>query len=94
MESYFKLKLYGLMVSVMLSTLLIIFLAICYTVALIKEKRIEKFFVSHGYKRELFGVPSVGNGAFYGWVRESDNKMADDRDIRHLSLGEIKVKYK
>jgi hypothetical protein len=59
----------------------------------IKENRIHKFFLSHGYKRELFDVPSVGKGAFYGWVRESDRKRVDDRDIKGWSLKKIKEKY-
>ena len=45
------------------------------------------------HKRELFDVASVGNGAFYGWVRESDNKRVDDRNIKGLSFKQIKEKY-
>lgn len=94
METYFKFKMfmeYALPIALLI--IVIIFIAICTTVSIIKANKIEKFFIKHGYKRELFGVPSFGNGAFYGWVRESDNKRVDDRDIRGWSLKQIKEKY-
>ena len=68
-------------------------LSIGYLVFLLKEKSIQKFFISHGYERKLLDVSSVGAKSFYGWVRESDNKIADDRDIKGWSLNEIKEEY-
>ena len=35
-----------------------------------------------------------GNGAFYGWVREDDNKRVDDRDLKGLKFKTIKERYK
>ena len=67
---------------------------IALSIKYFKEKKIEKFFKSHNYKRKLLGVPSFGNGGFYGWVRESDNKVVDDRDIIGMNLKMIKEKYK
>ena len=93
MEAYYKLKLIGLIVSIIISSLIFIILSIAYIIAIIKENIIEKFFLSHGYKRILLGVSSVGVKAFYGWIRESDNNIADDRDIKCLSLKQIKEKY-
>ena len=93
METYFKLKLFFAIIPITFSTLLLIVLFAYFVVSEVKERRIEKFFLSHGYVRKLLGVPSFGNGAFYGWVRESDNKIADDRDIKGLSFNEIKEKY-
>ena len=94
MELYFKLKFVGFIFSLTVSTILFIILFCAYIIAVIKAKRVEKFFASHGYERELLGVPRFGNGAFYGWVRKSDNKIADDRDIKVLSFKEIKERYK
>ena len=93
METYFKMKLIFAIIPIILSTFILALLVICFIASEIKEKRIEKFFKSHGYERRLFGVPRFGNGVFYGWVRESDNKRADDRDIKGLSLKEIKEMY-
>lgn len=93
METYFKLKLFFAIIPITLSTLLLIVLFAFFVASEIKEKRIERFFLSHGYVRKLLDVPRFGNGAFYGWVRESDNKIADDRDIKRMSLKEIKEKY-
>jgi hypothetical protein len=41
----------------------------------------------------LLGVARFGGSAFYGWIRRSDNTIVDDRDIKKLSLSEIKEKY-
>ena len=95
MEFYFKIRMfmdYVLPIAIFATVFIII--AICITISTIKERRIEKFFLSHEYKRELFGVPSFGGGAFYGWVRESDNTRVDDRDIKGWSFKKIKEKYK
>lgn len=95
MEWYFKLKYYEeFVIPIALFVIYVLISAIIITKKTIREKRIHKFFTKHGYKRELFGVPSFGDGAFYGWVRESDNKRADDRDIRGLKVKRIKELYK
>lgn len=95
MNIYYKIKIFmDYILPFALFTVIILVIVICSTVSAIKENRIHKFFVSNGYERKLFGVPSFGDGAFYGWVRESDHKRVDDRDIRGWSLKRIKEKYK
>jgi len=95
MDKYFELKLYlEYIIPIALLVILFVIIAIGIIIGTIRRKRINKFFLSHGYERKLLGVPSVGNGAFYGWVRESDHKRVDDRDIKNWSLKEIKKKYK
>lgn len=95
MNIYYKIKIFmDYILPFALFTAIILVIVICSTVSTIKENMIHKFFVSHGYERKLFGVPSFGDGAFYGWVRESDHKRVDDRDIRGWSLKRIKEKYK
>jgi len=93
METYFKLKLFFAIIPITLSALILILLLICFMASEIKAKRIENFFLSHGYARKLLGVPRFGNGTFYGWIRECDHKVVDDRYIKHMSLREIKEKY-
>ena len=94
MDNYFEFKMFTeYVIPITLFVIVIVFVIISTTISVIKAKRIEKFFIKHGYKRKLFDVPSFGNGAFYGWVRESDNKRIDDRDIRNWSLKQIKEKY-
>lgn len=95
MDIYLKFKMWTewiIPISVFLITTIGVIIYIA--VSVIKTKITNRFFVSHGYERKLFGVPSVGAGAFYGWVRESDDKRVDDRDIRGWSLKQIKDKYK
>ncbi len=94
MDTYYKLKMFTeYIIPVALFAVIIIVALIWSIVSGIKESRIHKFFLSHGYERKLLGVPSFGDGAFYGWVRESDNKIVDDRNIRGWSLKRIKEKY-
>lgn len=95
MDTYFKLKIFSeYIIPIILVVVIIIIGIVVVAISTIKEKRREKFFMSNGYKRELFDVAAFGSGAFYGWVRESDNTRVDDRDIKGWSLREIKKKYK
>lgn len=95
MDTYFKFKIFSeYIIPIILIIAIIVIGVIVVTISVIKENRIEKFFLSNGYKRELLGVPSFGDGVFYGWVRESDNTRVDDRDIKGLSFKEIREKYK
>lgn len=95
MDTYFKIKIFtDFLLPITIIAALLTIAVIWVTVSVVIERRKEKFFLSRGYKRELFGVPSFGNGAFYGWVRESDNMRVDDRDIKGWSLKQIKEKYK
>lgn len=90
METYFKFKLTMEIIPI------IIFVALCVlgVATYTKEHFVKKFFLSHGYERELLDVSSCGDGAFYGWVRKSDNRIVDDRDIAGWSLRKIKKEYK
>lgn len=95
MKAYFVIKLYmEYIIPFILLIILFFATATCIVVNTIKEKRIHKFFVSHGYKRKLLGVSSVGAKSFYGWIRSYDYKIADDKDIKGWSLKQIKEKYR
>lgn len=95
MDTYFKFKMITeYIIPIVLFIAIFLIVVIVSVISSIKENRIKKFFLTHGYKRELFGVTSVGNGVFYGWVRESDGKRVDDRGIKGWSLKQIKEKYK
>lgn len=95
MDTYFKFKMFSeYIIPIILFVTIFVIGAIVVTISVVKENRIEKFFISNGYKRELLGVPSFGDGAFYGWLREFDNTKVYDRDIKGLSLKEIEKKYK
>ena len=94
-DFYIKFKLLmEYIIPVILIILVFILAFLALSIQYIKERRIENFFLNHGYKRKLFDVSSVGNGAFYGWVREDDNKRVDDRDLKGLKFKTIKERYK
>lgn len=94
MDTYFKLKMITeYIILIVFFVIIFLIINIASGISDIKESRIEKFFLTHGYKRKLFDVASVGDGVFYGWVRESDGKRVDDRNIKGWSLKQIKEKY-
>jgi hypothetical protein len=95
MKAYFVIRLYAEYIIPFILLILLFFVIAIHIVAdKIKEKRIHRFFISHRYKRTLLGVSSVGAKSYYGWIRDYDYKIADDRDIKGWSLKQIKEKYK
>lgn len=95
MDTYFKFKMITeYIIPIALVVVIFLIIVIASVISSIKETRIKKFFLTHGYKRELFDVASFGNGRFYGWARESDGVRVDDRNIKGWSLKQIKEKYK
>lgn len=95
MDTYFKFKMfYEYIIPIALFLVALLIVIVVSAISSMKEKRVNKFFISNGYKRELFDVASFGDVDFYGWVREYDNIRVDDRDIKGLSLRQIKKKYK
>ena len=94
-DFYIKFKLWmDYIIPIILIALIFIISFLAISVQYNKQKRVEKFFLKHGYKRKLFDVASVGDKSFYGWVRETDNKRVDDRDLRGLKFKTIKERYK
>lgn len=97
MNTYFKFKLvieYIIPVSIFtLFVIVILFHGI-------KETRIKKFFVSHGYERTLLDMASFGDDIYYGWIRYPDESKhitgnyVSDRELRGLPIKVIKKKYK
>lgn len=94
MDIYFKFKLYTEYIIPITLAAIIFFIAIIFAaIDIVKTKRVNKFFLSHGYERKLLSISSVGAKSFYGWIRESDHKVVDDRDIKGLSMKKIKERY-
>lgn len=97
MNTYFKFKLATeYIIPVSIFTLFVIVILIRG----IKETRIKKFFVSHGYERTLLDMTSFGNDVYYGWIRYPDESKhitgnyVGDRELRRLPIKVIKKKYK
>lgn len=70
----------------------ILIIVVLLKIRTIRKERVEKFFISHGYKRKLLDISLFGE-AFYGWIRESDGKVVNDLDIRNWSLKRIRKEY-
>lgn len=97
MESYFKFKFYSEIIGIVVGVGIVL-LSISFTICSVvyrswREKKITKFFKSHGYVRELLDVSSVGGHAFWGWIREDPRRVVDDRDLKHMSLRAIRKEY-
>mgnify|MGYP007069858161 CR=1 FL=1 len=89
-ERYFALKLIG--TYVVIGIIVIIALAMIGS-AVIQDicwNRKIKLLEKNGFEKYLRGVPSVGNGAFYGWRREFDGKRIADYSIKPMSYKALK----
>lgn len=89
-EKYFTLKLIGETAIIGLFVLAIIILLVSAAAQDIRWNRKIKLLEKNGFVKYLRGVPSVGNGAFYGWKRESDGKQIHDTYIKSRSYKELK----
>ncbi|MBO5319015.1 MAG: hypothetical protein J6B01_04915 [Ruminococcus sp.] len=97
MNTYFKFKLVTeYLIPLVIIGLIVVILTIRCVLDCIRISRINKHFESHGYERKLLGVASFGGVDFYGWRKESDGKVtiADDRELKSMSVREIKEAYK
>lgn len=74
---------YIIPIAIFILIMLTVFLHIL--IDLFKYNRKVKFLKKNGYTRYLVGVPSFGNGAFYGWKNDENNKRIDEREMEHLS---------
>lgn len=96
-ELYFGIKLIGNAIVVGLFVLIFLSIFIKCLIASLKERRIEKYFVSIGYERKLISTASVGDNHTYGYKRLRDDGGYDiirDYELRGMSLKQAKQKYK
>lgn len=89
-EKYFTLKLIGEAVIIGFFVLVIIILLVSAAVQDIRWNRKIKLLEKNGFVKYLRGVPSVGDGDFYGWKRSSDRKIISDVEIKYHSYSELK----
>lgn len=54
-----------------------------------KWRRKINWLKSHNFERYLIGVPSFGNGAFYGWREKEGGRWIDERDLECLKFSEL-----
>jgi len=89
-EKYFTLKLIGEVAIIGFFVLVIIILLVSTIIQNICWNRKIKLLEKNGFVKYLRGVPSIGNGAFYGWKREPDGKRIDDIVIKSLQYKKLK----
>ena len=95
MELYFKIKLISdYLIPLIIFGTIIIITFIKITIEEFRWRRIERFFESNGYTRELLRTASVGTNHFYGWRREADRRVVWDKDLKGMTIRQIKQKYK
>ena len=89
-EKYFTLKLIGKAVIIGFFVLVVVILLVSAAVQDIRWNRKIKLLEKNGFVKYLRGVPSVGDGAFYGWKRESDGRQIHDIFIKSRTYKELK----
>jgi len=55
----------------------------------IKQNRKTTLLRKNGYEREMYGVPSVGDGAFYWWVKDGESPIRE-HELQHMSYRRLK----
>lgn len=103
MESYFKWKMIidvyipmiALAVVGVIMLILGVWLLFDFLKSYIRSKWIHHFFVNQGWYHTMIDVPSVGDGAMYGWVYDLNHcyRVAKDSELRRMKLSQIKKKY-
>jgi hypothetical protein len=104
MNTYYNFKLTTAYIIPLCIVTLIITSALIHGVKeIIRETRIKKFFVAHGYERKFFDVENFSDTKLYrwnGWIRQTDRtkqimgRVVNDHELVYLSLKEIKELYK
>jgi len=89
-EKYFTLKLIGEVALIGFFVLVIIILLVSATIQNICWNRKIKLLEKNGFVKYLRGVSSIGDGAFYGWKRESDGRRINDIVIKSLQYKRLK----
>lgn len=95
-DLYFKIKLIGSAIFIGLVVSIFLFIFINSWVSALKEKRIEKYLTSIGYKRELISTASFGTNHTYGYKRYKDGRLIDivrDSELQGKPFKQIKREY-
>lgn len=78
-----------------IAVILIILAYLCvYTVKAFQLNRKIRWLRNHGFQREISGVPSFGDGAFYAWRNKRTGKSIDERDLDCLKFDALVNKLK
>lgn len=88
-EVWFAIKTWSFIIITGVIIALIILIVLLELFDSLKYHRKIKWLENHGFVRELFDVPSVGNGAFYGWRNKENWKQVDERDLSHMTYKEL-----
>ena len=89
-EKYFTLKLFGEYIGIGIIVIIVLAMIGSAVIQDIRWSRKIKLLEKNGFEKYLRGVPSVGNGAFYGWRREFDGKRIADYSIKPMSYKALK----
>lgn len=95
-DLYFKIKLIGGAICIGLVVSIFLFIFIHCWISELKEKRIEKYLISIGYKRELISTAAFGTNHTYGYKRYEDGRLTDiirDGELQGKPFKQIKREY-
>lgn len=89
-ERYFALKLTGTYVAIGIIVIIALAMIGSAVIQNIRWNRKIKLLEKNSFEKYLRGVPSFGNGAFYGWRREFDDKRIADDSIKPMPYKVLK----
>ena len=93
-ELYYKIKVICFFTGLGISTLLILLFIGMVVYDSLKWSAKIHYLSSIGFERYLHNVASIGNRAWYGWKRKTTGEYILESNIKHISLRQIKDKYK
>ena len=89
---YFAMRVFGVYLYIAIAAVIILigFLAaVKSAIGSFRWHRKTSLLEKKGYERYLHSVPSVGDGAFYGWKKEGHNRILES-DMERMAFKELK----
>ena len=71
--------------AIIIVVIILVIFCSCFIKSILWNRKI-KWLQANGFERYLVGVPSFGNGAFYGWRNKRTGKRIDERDLEHTKF--------
>lgn len=88
-EKYFALRVFEAYAGIAIIAAIIIIVVVKTAIDSFRWNRKTSLLERNGYERYLHGVPSVGDGAFYGWKKEGCNRILES-EMERMSFKELK----
>jgi len=93
-DRYFAFKFYAVCIVLAVLILIIIVVLLSALIHEISMRHKLRLLESMGYEKYLYSVPAFGNGATYGWKKQSGGLRILDYELRRMSYKKLKSTLK